>query len=491
MASGFLHGAEVQNVTSASQSAATIDTSVIGIVGTAPYADATQWPLNTPVLVSGDDVSLIAALSVNAPANQGDVGTLVPAFSDILDECAPVVVAVRVEAVASSGSQAVSSYDIATIPNVVGGLSAAGAYTGVHALLAAESAVGKRPRLLCAPGWTHQTQTNGIIAISVTNGGSGYTAGEYPLTITDTSGKSAAATVTVGSSGSVSLVTVTANGSGYSSSPSFAMPAAAGSGASAAFSATVATAENAVVAELKGIAEQLGAVIYADGPNTNATDAITAAAEGGARVMLIDPWFIKENNAGVNTSFPPSAKFAAKQAYVDSSVGFWASVSNKPLNGLLGLTRPIDFVLGSQTCQANVLNSSNVTTIVRTPKGYTTWGNRALDGSFLCVTRTVDVINASVMSAVLQFVDEGITTNFVTEVVQYVNAYLRKLTALGAITGGKCWADTALNTAASVMSGQVYFDFDIGPVYPAERITFRSSINDGYISTIFTSGASS
>lgn len=490
MASGFLHGAEVQNVARASQSASTIDISVIGIVGTAPYADAAQWPLNTPILVSGDDVSLIAALAANDPANEGDVGTLAPAFSDILDECAPVVVAVRVEAVSSSGNMVGASYDKATIPNVVGGLTASGSYTGVHCLLAAESVTGKRPRLLCAPGWTHQTNANGIVGVAITNAGSGYAPGTYPLAITDNDGTGAAATVTVDDSGAVTLVTITANGSGYSS-PTFTLPADAGGGTGAAFGATIATATNAVVAELKGIADQLGAVIYADGPNTNATDAITAAAEGGARVMLIDPWFIKENNAGVNTSFPPSAKFAAKQAYVDSSVGFWASVSNKPLNGLLGLTRPIDFVLGSQTCQANVLNSSNVTTIVRTPKGYTTWGNRALDGSFLCVTRTVDVINASVMSAVLQFVDEGITTNFVTEVVQYVNAYLRKLTALGAITGGKCWADTALNTAASVMSGQVYFDFDIGPVYPAERITFRSSINDGYISTIFTSGASS
>ncbi|GAB6853004.1 hypothetical protein JCM15831A_00280 [Asaia astilbis] len=490
MASGFLHGAEVINVTSANQSATTIDTSVIGIVGTAPYADPARWPLNTPVLVMGDDTSLIAALAVDAPANQGDVGTLVPAFSDILDECSPVVVAIRVEAVASNGGEAALSYDPATIPNVVGGLSSEGKYTGVHCLLSAESSVGKRPRLLCAPGWTHQASSNGIISIAVSNGGSGYTAGTYPLTITDAKGAGATATVTVNSAGVVASVAVTANGSGYTGT-TFSMPSSAGAGTGASFTATIVTTQNAVVAELKGIAETLGAVIYADGPDTNAVDAITAAEEGGARVMLIDPWIIKENASGVNDSFPPSAKFAAKQAYVDSTVGFWTSVSNKALNGVIGLTRPVDFVLGSQSCQANVLNAANVATIVRTSKGYTTWGNRALDGSFLCVTRTVDVINASLMSAILQYVDAGITTNFVTEVVQYVNSYLRQLTALGAITGGKCWADTALNTAASVQAGQVYFDFDIGPVYPAERLTFRSSINNGYITTIFNSGTSS
>ncbi|KXV36172.1 hypothetical protein AD940_00430 [Gluconobacter thailandicus] len=490
MASGFLHGAEVQNVAGASQSASTIDSSVIGIVGTAPYADPTKWPLNTPVLVSGSDTALIGALVANAPANEGDVGTLAPAFSDILDECSPVVVAVRVAAVSANGNTVGASYDKATIPNVVGGLAASGSYTGVHCLLAAESVTGKRPRLLCAPGWTHQTNPNGIVGVAVINAGTGYAPGTYPLTISDDSGKGAAATATIDGSGAVTRVTITANGSDYSN-PKFTLPAEAGGGTGAAFSPTIATATNAVVAELKGIADTLGAVVYADGPNTNNADAIAAAAQGGARVMLIDPWTTKENAAGVETMFPPSAKFAARQAYTDATVGFWASVSNKPLNGVTGLGRPIDFVLGSGSCAANVLNSSFVTTIVRTPKGYTTWGNRALDGSFLCVTRTVDVINASLMSAVLQYVDAGVTKNFVTEVVQYVNSYLRTLTAQGAITGGKCWADTELNTAAAVKSGQVYFDFDIGPVYPAERLTFRSSINDGYITTIFSNGTSS
>ena len=85
----------------------------------------------------------------------------------------------------------------------------------------------------------------------------------------------------------------------------------------------------------------------------------------------------------------------------------------------------------------------------------------------------------------LQFVDRGIDRNFVTEVVEFVNAYLRQIKAKGAILDGKCWANTQLNTASSVTNGQVYFDFDIGPVYPCERITFRSSINNNYVQTTF------
>ncbi|MCT6819478.1 MAG: hypothetical protein M3009_03265 [Bombella apis] len=102
------------------------------------------------------------------------------------------------------------------------------------------------------------------------------------------------------------------------------------------------------------------------------------------------------------------------------------------------------------------------------------------------MTRTLDDINDALLLAVMQFVDRGIDKNFVTEITAFVNSYLRQLISKGAITGGRCWADTSLNTASAVTNGQVYFDFDVGPVYPAERITFRSTINDGYVTTIFT-----
>jgi phage tail sheath protein FI len=47
--------------------------------------------------------------------------------------------------------------EAATLVNVVGGVAAGtGAYEGVQALLGAESVVGFAPRILCAPGWTHQ-----------------------------------------------------------------------------------------------------------------------------------------------------------------------------------------------------------------------------------------------------------------------------------------------------------------------------------------------
>ena len=53
--------------------------------------------------------------------------------------------------------------------------------------------------------------------------------------------------------------------------------------------------------------------------------------------------------------------------------------------------------------------------------------------------------------------------------------------AVGAIIGGSCWADPALNTPDQIAQGKVYFDFDFSAAYPAEHITFRSHLVNDYL----------
>jgi len=70
-------------------------------------------------------------------------------------------------------------------------------------------------------------------------------------------------------------------------------------------------------------------------------------------------------------------------------------------------------------------------------------------------------------------------------VTNSVNAYLRRLKAVGAILGGRCYADPELNTPENIALGRVYFDFDFTPPFPAERITFRSHMVHDYLSEVF------
>lgn len=115
-----------------------------GIIAASPAALLSggvdeAFPLNAPTLIAG---------SRRDAAQLGASGTLPPALDAIFDQAGAVVVVVRVEEGADSAE---------TLANVIGGVNAvSGNYEGVHALLGAESRLGVAPRILLAPGFTHE-----------------------------------------------------------------------------------------------------------------------------------------------------------------------------------------------------------------------------------------------------------------------------------------------------------------------------------------------
>lgn len=135
MPTDFLHGIETIEPGDGIRSIRTTKSSIIGLIGTAPAADDTAWPLNTPILVLGDRRNL---------TDLGATGTLPDAFDGIFDQVGAAIVVVRVE----------EGADIdATLTNIVGSNADD---SGVHAFTKAEAMVGYEPRILCAPGFTSQ-----------------------------------------------------------------------------------------------------------------------------------------------------------------------------------------------------------------------------------------------------------------------------------------------------------------------------------------------
>lgn len=245
---------------------------------------------------------------------------------------------------------------------------------------------------------------------------------------------------------------------------------------------------NAAVAEMEGIADRMRAIIVKDGPNTTDADAIaTAALSGSARVYCVDPAVLVQEGADI-VSRPASATVAGAIARSDNARGWWASPSNLELFGILGTARPIDFALSDATSRANLLNESNVATIVR-EGGFRLWGNRTTSADpkfqFLSTIRTADIIADSLEEAHLWAVDRGITKTYAEDVREGVSAFLRGLVAQGAILGGDCWINPDLNTPANIAQGRFYWDFDFTPTYPAEQLTFRAHMVNDYISEIF------
>lgn len=392
----FLHGVEVVEIDNGPRPIRTVRSSVIGLIGTAPTADAAAFPLNTPVLIAGSRLEA---------AKLGVTGTLPWAIEGIFDQAGAVVVIVRV---------AEGATEAETQAHILGGVDVeTGQYQGVHAFLAAQSVAKVTPRILVAPGFSHQR----------------------PVDPND----------------------------------------------------SLRHLANPIVAELLGIAERLRAVIIADGPNTHDADAIDYRADwGSARIYVVDPHVKVIRNSAVVTE-PASARVAGLMAKVDNDQGFWFSPSNHVVNGVVGTHRPVDFALGDARSRANLLNESEVATIIH-EDGYRLWGNRSCSSdakwAFIGVRRIADMINESLLAAHLWAVDRHITKTYVEEVRERVNAYLRHLKAQGAILGGQCWADPELNTPAAIAEGKVYFDFDFTPPYPAEHVVFRSHLVDHYLEEI-------
>ncbi|WP_417519783.1 phage tail sheath C-terminal domain-containing protein, partial [Marinobacter sp.] len=69
-------------------------------------------------------------------------------------------------------------------------------------------------------------------------------------------------------------------------------------------------------------------------------------------------------------------------------------------------------------------------------------------------------------------------------VTEGVNNYLRHLKNIGAIAGGECWVDPELNSPDQIQQGKVYFDYDFSAYAPAEHITFRSHMVNGYLTEV-------
>lgn len=147
MTNEFRHGVFVSEVNDGARPAPSVSTAVLGGVFTADDADASLFPINTPVLVT--DV-------IAAAGKAGDLGTLARSLEAIGAQTKPYTIVVRVDEGATSAE---------TTTNIVGG-TVNGRYTGLKALLTAEAKLGMRPRILGVPGLDSLAATTEMASIA-------------------------------------------------------------------------------------------------------------------------------------------------------------------------------------------------------------------------------------------------------------------------------------------------------------------------------------
>ena len=378
----YLHGVEVVQIDDGIRPIRTLKSSIIGLVGTAPDADAAKFPVDTPVLLTGP----------RAAALLGDDGTLSDAYSAVYAQGVNVAVVVRVEEGATAAE---------TLAAVAGDVAE---QTGVFALTLAKTVTGQQPRILAAPGFTSPDD-----------------------------------------------------------------PAV----------------KNPVANNLDTVAARLRAVAVIDGPNSNEADAITYADLWGSdRVYLVEPFVrVYDNDTATSVTRPASAYVAGVISATDAAKGFWHSPSNKLIEGIETVARPIGFGLSDPDTEANRMNEAKVATIVR-EEGFRLWGDRSTASdplwAFLSVRRTADIIYDSVERGHLWAIDRPFSQQLLIDLREGVQAYLETLISLGAILGGRVWLDPELNTETTLKAGQLYLDFDIEPAAPLEHLTFRAHRNGSY-----------
>lgn len=462
MADIYLHGIETIEANNGPRPVQTIDTGVIGLLFTAPDCDTEKYPLNTPVLFNGFE---------GAPTDLGSTGTGADAISDILEQAtraSQTIVGVRVT----------DDEDAAVVMgNMVGDLATR---TGMWAFLNAQSMLGKKPKLLIAPGYTSTRPTDGVASVTIGDGGEDYT--EPPVVAFSGDGEGAAGTAVV-VDGVVTAVTITNPGFGYSSAPTVTFTG--GGGSDAAGTAVLGTVANPVAINLLSVAARLRATVWVDGPNSNSTAAVAYRQDFDTdRLKIIDPHVKVADGSSIVTR-PVAARAVGLQARVDYDEGFWVSASNHVIAGVLGTARQIEHSLSDPSAESQYLNSNDIACVVRSPQGgWKLWGVRAPSSDtlkkFVSVRRAHDAIIESIELAHEPFIDKPFNIQYLTDIAETVNAALRRWQRLGATLGGRVWFDRGLNTKETWANGHLYVSYDAEAPAPIEHITFIFNRNTGY-----------
>lgn len=148
MADSYHHGLRVVEINEGTRPIRTIATAVQGLIATAEDADATVFPLNTPVLITNTQAAV---------AKAGTNGTLKTALQAMANQANSICVVVRV---------ATAEDEAAQTANVIGTVDATGKYTGAKALLLAKAKLGVQPRIIGAPGLDTQAVATELATIA-------------------------------------------------------------------------------------------------------------------------------------------------------------------------------------------------------------------------------------------------------------------------------------------------------------------------------------
>jgi len=243
----------------------------------------------------------------------------------------------------------------------------------------------------------------------------------------------------------------------------------------------------AVTAALVVVAQKLRGFAYARALGDNVSAAVTYRANFGAReLMLLCPDFLAFDTAAeANVTSYAAARAMGLRAYIDEAVGPHKTLSNVPVNGVVGLTQDIHWDIEDQASEAGILNQAQVTALVRTDAGYRFWGNRTTSEdelfAFESTVRVAQLLADTVVNGMLWALDKPLTPALAKDIVGTVKGFGRQLVASGVLLGFDAYYKDANNSVASLQAGKLRIDYEYTVPPPLEDLGFNQRITDSYL----------
>lgn len=460
------------------------DLSTIGIIGPSDDADADYFPLNTPVLLDSNRISLLRHLG-----EDGYLSDAVRGINDQLDEFQYAARLVIVRTARGSGDSVPE-----TIANIVGSSTA---QTGLWAFTKAGPELGFIPRILVAPGYTGQ-MANSIdtLELASAGGGAGYVDGtRYELEFSgggDEGVFQATAHAFGQADGTLGPAIIDTYGGYYDSAPTVVGPTVSPGGTPASYDATIMVGANPVCATFTAVCNQLLAHAIVESSGTNEHDDIdwreTMSSQrliplsGGVRII--------DSDTGGVIVRPLAPRMAGILVARDHEKGApFHSAANQAIQGIVGPQRGIGFYLTDDASEGQELLRNNIGIVARGEAGVETAIASAgfvLISTDTCsedslwqfynVSRGRDYIHLSLIRTLRYYLGRyNIVGHTIQAILNTMNYWLGFLKSQDHILGYRVNFSQTGNTAEEIRLGHLTVGFQAEEPPVLTRLTIESA----------------
>jgi phage tail sheath protein FI len=239
---------------------------------------------------------------------------------------------------------------------------------------------------------------------------------------------------------------------------------------------------------LVAIGKRLRARVYAQAIGDDRGEAITHRGlfPDARELTLLWPGVTAPYGAaGASIPVPVAAVAMGARAAIDQTQGWHKTLSNVDLADIDGLTADVTFDIQDEDCDANVLNASELVTVVRLGGALRFWGNRTCaakesDFVFESACRTAQILADTVALGLVWAMDKPLLPSLAKDIVEQINEKFRAEKRAGRILGAVAVFDGDRNPTDSLKAGKLLIGYRYTFVPPLEALGLEQEISDEF-----------